>query len=205
MDLLEELKSKIKERPYLTINGRAVCLARTRMEVDKLEYMDKFFSETLLEHPVRCEQGHLFEKEYAEFWLKKFPQLCPAGTDHGILDLTVDEKVEQAILEYTKGKEEEIREMDELIEQSKKSELQELRDETKIKLLRAFQILNINTVIYPNPSKSQVERAYRTQYKQFHSDRIIREIELFTQHYISPLILVLEQAKAFIYHQKDWQ
>ncbi|NGX41372.1 MAG: hypothetical protein KR126chlam4_01211 [Candidatus Anoxychlamydiales bacterium] len=100
---IELIKTKLETNRYLTINGFAVCLAKSR-EIPSdasREFNDKYFSETLLKKPVRCSQGHVLEMKSAKFWVSKKGDTCPAG-EHTIGELEVDRGLQKDIGKYKK-------------------------------------------------------------------------------------------------------
>ena len=95
---IELIKTKLEKNKYLTINGFAVCLAKSREAPNDAsrEYNDKYFAETLVKKPVICSYGHVLEMKSAKFWVDKKGDTCPAGK-HPIGKLKVDLDLQQAV------------------------------------------------------------------------------------------------------------
>lgn len=102
---LDDLAEQIPNKIYLTINGSAVALSDEgeAEEIVAPDYKDQYFSESLIIEPVRCPQGHYFERSRAQIWASKQNNLCPVGNDHLIGDLNVD-RARQAQLLLISGK-----------------------------------------------------------------------------------------------------
>ena len=64
---------QVQDNPYLVINGRAVCLSKKEKASEDIDVLcrDIFFSEALIDEPVRCSSGHTFEKRFIEEWVGK--------------------------------------------------------------------------------------------------------------------------------------
>ena len=99
-----ELVVSLRANRYLTINGQAVVLAAQKNSPAgvALEYVDRFFSQTLLRQPVRCPEGHNLELEAARYWVARQGDVCPAGR-HPIGPLEVDGEIQRLIDTYSKG------------------------------------------------------------------------------------------------------
>jgi hypothetical protein len=97
---MDTLKTKLEKRPWLIINGLAVCLAKNLEGGGKVEFKDSYFTEGLLKRPVRCSHGHLLERKLAAFWQKKYPNSCPGGADHIITSLDEVKELEHDIETY---------------------------------------------------------------------------------------------------------
>jgi hypothetical protein len=89
---------QIKNNPYLTINGKAICLSE-QGHYTKQKFADMFFSCALLKEPIRCSQNHILEKERAEFWSQNNGGNCPRG-NHAIDKIEVDEDFQDEITVY---------------------------------------------------------------------------------------------------------
>lgn len=92
---------------YLIINGRAVSLAPEGDLPDRAEkrLLDNFFSENILEKPIKCQSGHYFEKSRVEFWIKGVGLICPVGEDHALPEpdrLVIDDELTEEITRVNK-------------------------------------------------------------------------------------------------------
>jgi len=99
----EALEQIVEHNPYLTINGYAVSLATERDAPGNAhrDYWDRYFSETLMEEPVRCPQGHFFERRRAVVWAGIMHHVCPVGGgDHLVGNLQIDEALQEDIGRY---------------------------------------------------------------------------------------------------------
>jgi len=52
---------------------------------------DIFFSEALIEEPIKCTRGHIFEREHIAGWVEEKGDFCPYQEDHGVGSLTPDD------------------------------------------------------------------------------------------------------------------
>jgi len=88
----EDLGIKAIQCPHLTINGDAVCLSdRPKGPSDISPYVkDVFFSEALIEEPIKCSRGHVFEREHIIVWVEQKGNYCPYGEHHAVGSLTPD-------------------------------------------------------------------------------------------------------------------
>ncbi len=86
---METLRDEITRKPYLTINGRAVSISEDFAEED-VSYRD-CFTEALIIDPIRCDEGHIMERDRAQLWIARNGQgnICPFG-NHLITSLQVD-------------------------------------------------------------------------------------------------------------------
>lgn len=78
----QTLRDLISSCRYLVINGNTLCLTnkgKAPSEID-LICQDIFFSEALIEEPIKCSKGHVFEKKFIEQWIYlKGDGCCPQG------------------------------------------------------------------------------------------------------------------------------
>lgn len=86
----------IKNNPYLIINGLAVCLSSSP-PTDKIEYAD-LFSRAMANEPIKCSQGHVLERERAEFWSGHNNGMCLLG-NHKIGHMIIDEELQWKIMD----------------------------------------------------------------------------------------------------------
>ncbi|MEM7175430.1 MAG: hypothetical protein AAF443_05865 [Chlamydiota bacterium] len=80
------LENQLKTKTFLVINKEALCLCQdidVSLTVRK-DFIDRYFSTSILTCPVRCSLGHVLEKEYCLFWKKHVGNLCPRGKNHPI-------------------------------------------------------------------------------------------------------------------------
>lgn len=111
-------KGEGSKKTFLTINGRAVCLSKSRHECHKAEYKDEYFSECIIKQPVRCTQGHLLDLNHSTFWKRKYA-VCPAG-DHPLGPLEVDRQLENNIALYRQARKEDQRSTTTIVDQLNK-------------------------------------------------------------------------------------
>ena len=97
---LEGLRERIIRKPYVTINGQAICLSQGRtggyVGHDR-DYGDKYFSDGWLKRPIRCTQGHLLEQQTALCWIERRGDFCPVLPPHAIGNVLVDNALAQEI------------------------------------------------------------------------------------------------------------
>ncbi len=107
----DTLVQTVRDNPYLVVNGRAVCLSlHPGAPADVLpQFIDKFFSEAVLENPVRCEADHLLEGRFVEQWVVRFPNLCPveARGPHRIGPLRVDPEAQEDVNRFRTAQQQE--------------------------------------------------------------------------------------------------
>lgn len=98
---VQQLTAAVAQDIYLTINGQAVSLARDReANGNANQYRDRYFSETMVEEPVRCPRNHLFERRRAILWVNRMGHNCPVGNDHPIGDLAIDADLQEDVARY---------------------------------------------------------------------------------------------------------
>jgi hypothetical protein len=95
----EGLQERIARKPFVTINGRAICLSKGRIVIRE-EYRDKYFSDGWLNLPIRCTQGHLLERRSALCWVERMGHFCPVLPIHEIDDLQIDFGLAQEIANF---------------------------------------------------------------------------------------------------------
>lgn len=83
--LLANAQEILREKPYLTINGEAVCLSEEKDTSDvPAQYIDRYFSQDILKSPIRCSRGHLLEGNSALLWFQT-KRHCPGeGPPHAV-------------------------------------------------------------------------------------------------------------------------
>jgi len=88
----ETLAAKVARCPHLTINGDAVCLSDKTKGPDLIDRLvkDVFFSEALIEEPIRCGKEHVFEREHIVAWVEETGDFCPCKGDHPVGPLHPD-------------------------------------------------------------------------------------------------------------------
>ncbi len=87
----EHLETEIKTKKFLVINGNVVCLSdekKAPISAPK-NFVDRFFSLSLLKNPVACIKNHYLEQTYLPFWIAKHGNVCPGG-DHPIVSTETD-------------------------------------------------------------------------------------------------------------------
>jgi hypothetical protein len=92
----QDLRERIRRKPYLSINGEAVCLSKRRHADTRRDYCDKNLTEGLIHRPVRCQADppHLLDQASALFWVARKGHVCPVLPLHPIGDLQqVDEEL----------------------------------------------------------------------------------------------------------------
>ncbi len=79
----------VQFKPYLIRSGNALILSSSRaVSADTpIEFVDKYISFGVLEHPVRCPDGHVLEREDAVHWISQTGR-CPGEYQHPV---TVDQ------------------------------------------------------------------------------------------------------------------
>ncbi len=101
------LKTQLLEKPILIINGNAVCLTdEDVVPRGGEECSDDFFTQGLLNDPVRCQKKHLLERVLAENYASHTNGLCPVDKDP-MGDLKPDSRLKEKCNQLRRQREEE--------------------------------------------------------------------------------------------------
>lgn len=144
----QQLAATVQQEIYLTINGLALSLAREREAAgDANAYRDRYFSETLIEEPARCQcpERHLFERRRALFWAAREPRICPVG-NHPIGDLEVVAELHEDINRYRGHRAEQQRMQQAAIDQNNIGRLNNNLMDLQNRAVRHVQEVNIKTI-----------------------------------------------------------
>ena len=77
---------------FLVINGDVICLSDENKAPASApqDFVDRFFSLSLLKQPVACTKNHYLELTYLPFWVERRGNVCPGGGDHKIVSTETD-------------------------------------------------------------------------------------------------------------------
>lgn len=80
--------------PFLVINGPAVCLSSKEKAPEGIDPLceDTFFSEAIIDEPIKCAEGHIFERKYIQAWVNSKGNQCPYDpiSPHNVGQIVVD-------------------------------------------------------------------------------------------------------------------
>lgn len=95
----QTLRDLVSNSRYLVINGNVFCFtnkAKAPLDID-LICRDIFFSDALIEEPVRCTRGHMFEKRFIARWIElRGEDCCPQG-QHQVGEIEDDHLLKREI------------------------------------------------------------------------------------------------------------
>ena len=88
----DNLEKEITEKKFLVINGDVICLSDEKKAPASApqDFVDRFFSLSLLKQPVACIKNHYLELTYLPFWVERRGNVCPGGGDHKIVSTETD-------------------------------------------------------------------------------------------------------------------
>ena len=100
------LLSSLEKNAYLVVNGKAVSITNSPRAPNSApsDVKDTYFSDTLLEEPVRCKEAHWLERRRAEVWAQANEGNCPEG-DHSIGDLKISTRQVDAVRRFKESQE----------------------------------------------------------------------------------------------------
>lgn len=74
---IKKIQITIRNKKYLIINDRAVCLSyKSGFHLKHQQFLDHFFSGELITTPYKCDHSHLFDLDSIKLWRKK-EKNCP--------------------------------------------------------------------------------------------------------------------------------
>ena len=94
---VDRFREEIEAKPYVVINGNAVCLAEDCYIIPEV---GDCLSGGLAERPVKCTEGHILDASRIRFWIERNGDHCPVPPEHALGPLQVDGEVMHEVLLY---------------------------------------------------------------------------------------------------------
>ena len=150
---VDRFREEIEAKPYVVINGNAVCLAEDCYIIPEI---GDCLSGGLAERPVKCTEGHILDSSRIRFWIEKSGDHCPVPPEHALGPLQVDGEVVHEVLLYQSHEQKQRGQRREALCQSKKrwEELERNQDELEEKFKRTKQF---STRIWKDLADKQAE------------------------------------------------